>query len=100
MKVKLFISALIAALLVMGPVAHAATHDIIPDGRMNSSSAMGAVTPLQQWKLHRHTANHKNLQPTVSLPLALYYQLTSITIHQGLRQLNKSNPRSTDLFNF
>lgn len=32
MKVKLFISALIAALLVMGPVAHAATHDIIPDG--------------------------------------------------------------------
>jgi hypothetical protein len=31
-KVKLFISALIAALLVMGPVAHAATHDVIPDG--------------------------------------------------------------------
>ena len=32
MKVKLFISALIAALLVMGPVAHAATHEVIPDG--------------------------------------------------------------------
>ena len=30
-KVKLFISALIAALLVMGPVVHAATHDVIPD---------------------------------------------------------------------
>lgn len=32
MKVKLFISALIAAVLVMGPLAHAATHDVVPDG--------------------------------------------------------------------
>ncbi len=32
MKVKLFISALIAALLVMGPMAHGATHEIVPDG--------------------------------------------------------------------
>ena len=31
MKVKLFISALIAAFLVMGPLAHAATHDVVPD---------------------------------------------------------------------
>jgi hypothetical protein len=31
-KVKLFISALIAALLVISPVTHAASHDVIPDG--------------------------------------------------------------------
>jgi hypothetical protein len=30
----------------------------------------------------------------------LYCQLTSIPIHQGLHQLNKSNPTSIDLFNF
>ena len=71
-----------------------------PMGRTNLKSALAAVTPLQQWKCHIHIVNRKNLQLTAFARLALYSQITSTTIHQGLHQLNKSNLESIDLFNF
>ena len=41
MKIKRFISALAIACFVMGPVAHAAAHDAIPDGTHEFEECFG-----------------------------------------------------------
>ena len=67
MKVKLFISALIAALFVMGPMAHAATHDITPDSThefvecYGCSVAVAAVDEIDKYSHPRIQLTQSNI---------------------------------------
>ena len=69
MKVKLFIFALIAALLVMGPVAHAATHDFIPDGTHELVECYGCSNaPAAEGAPHTYCEPRKSAAYSVLTP--------------------------------
>lgn len=61
-KFKLLISALIAALLVLDPVAHAATHEVVPDSTHEFVECYGcsvAVAAVEETDKHFQPRAHE-----------------------------------------
>ena len=73
MKFRLFISALITALLVIGPVVHASTHEIVPDSAhefvecFGCSVALATVEETGKQCHHQTHETYRNLPTNVVL---------------------------------